>query len=327
MTRSVAIIGAGQIGFSAVAAFLGPDWDIRVCARNKPSWLPGDFTFEHYELGKAPAPTADVVIDTIAYDEEDVARYDPGKVGRLIVISSASVYCDDAGRTLDEAAQNGFPEFNGPITESQQTIAPGPATYSTRKVRMENKATETFGDSATILRPCAIYGPFSRHPREWWFVKRMLDGRKRIPLAFGGDSQFHTTSAQTIGKFALAAAEFDLGGIFNLADNQAADVAQIGRAIAGELHSKCEFITFEGPPQGSVGRTPWSVPLPFIVSTEKAHATGWDDFTIYPGQSGFLGWLEEIDPADWRSVFPQLAAYPWDLFDYEAEDRFFDEQP
>lgn len=33
--------------------------------------------------------------------------------------------------------------------------------------------------------------------------------------------------------------------------------------------------------------------------------------------------LAELDPADWRAVCPQLATYPWNLFDYEAEDRSF----
>lgn len=325
MTKTVAIIGAGQIGYAAVAAFLGRDWQIRVYARSEPSWLPGSFTFERYVVGNDPTPKADVIIDTLAYDEEDVARYDPDEAGRLFVVSLASVYCDDEGRTLDEAAENGFPQFAGPITEEQQTIAPGPDTYSTRKVRMEHKATDSFGDRATILRPCAIYGPFSRHAREWWFVKRALDGRSRIPLAFGGRSQFHTTCAQMIGKFARTAAEFELGGVFNLADDEAPEVSQIARVIGAELRGlghKFEIVPFEGAPQGSVGRTPWSVPRPFLVSSAKARMAGFDESTLYPGQSGFLGWMSETDPTDWRAAFPQLAAYPWDLFDYEAEDRF-----
>ena len=35
-----------------------------------------------------------------------------------------------------------------------------------------------------------------------------------------------------------------------------------------------------------------------------------------------IEWLAKQNPSDWCSAFPQLAAYPWDLFDYEAEDRF-----
>jgi len=39
-------------------------------------------------------------------------------VGALVIVSSSSVYRDDAGRTLDEAAQNGFPELPDPIAET-----------------------------------------------------------------------------------------------------------------------------------------------------------------------------------------------------------------
>ena len=74
---------------------------------------------------------------------------------------------------------------------------------------------------------------------------------------------------------------------------------------------------------GYVGRTPWSVPKPLMVNCSKAFDTGWDGFTTYPGMPDHIGWLRDLNPADWRAAFPQLAGYPWDLFDYEAEDRFF----
>ena len=34
------------------------------------------------------------------------------------------------------------------------------------------------------------------HPREWWFIKRALDGREAIPVAYAGKSVFHTSSAR-----------------------------------------------------------------------------------------------------------------------------------
>ncbi len=324
MTRSVAIIGAGQIGYAATEAFLSNDWNVFLHSRTRPEWLRRAIDFEQYVLGEHPAPQADVVLDTIAFDEDDIARYDPDKVGQLIVISSASVYCEAHGRTLDEAAQNGFPEFGGPITEDQTTVAPGPETYSTRKVRMENMALELFGDRAAILRPCAIYGPHSRHPREWWFVKRMKDRRRVIPLAFEGESQFHTTAAQDIGSLAAFLANESLGGPFNIANDFAPDVKHIGQSIADALEKRVPFHLMEEPPVGTVGRTPWSVPKPFEVCCRKASDAGFDDFSTYDfTMDDAVNWLR--NPADWRAAFPQLAAYPWDLFDYEAEDRFFEQ--
>ena len=325
MAGSVAIVGAGQIGHAAWYC-VGDDLNIpsQIHARSMPEWmtdLSGDF--HNYVLDASSAPEADVVLDTIAFDAEDIERYDPDKVGRLIVVSSASVYCDDQGRTLDEAAQNGFPEFDRPITEEQTTVAPGPDTYSTRKIRMENKALEMFGDRATILRPCAIYGPHSRHPREWWFVKRMLDGRERIPLLYDGRSQFQTSNADLIGNFVAATIEHDLGGVYNIADALAPTVYEIGTAIARIMEREISFELETGQEDGLVGRTPWSVPKPFIVDASKAMRAGSlarIEFGVEAEPA--IQWLRDLNPSDWQAAFPQLAAYTWDMFDYQAEDSF-----
>src|SRR5262245_65604405 len=33
-----------------------------------------------------------------------------------------------------------------------------------------------------LLRPAAVCGPGSRHLREWWLIKRVLDDRRILPL-------------------------------------------------------------------------------------------------------------------------------------------------
>lgn len=324
MARSVAIVGAGQIGYAAWH-HLGDEGHLAtVHARSKPDWLAGfDDHFHSYELDKDPPPESEVVLDTIAFDAADVERYDPDRTGRLILVSSASVYCDAEGRTLDEAAQNGFPVFHGPITETQATVAAGPETYSTRKIRMEERALELFGDRATILRPCAIYGPHSRHPREWWFVKRMLDARRRIPLSCSGKSQFQTTGTDLIGDFVVAAAEIGLGGIYNLADATSPTVLEMGQTIARILAADVRFECFEGYPEAMIGRTPWSVPRPFVIDGAKAAQDGGLARITYDMEAeGAVNWLRQSNPDDWRAAFPQLAGYPWDLFDYAGEDAY-----
>lgn len=324
MSGPITIVGAGQIGYGAWKCFGDEGREARVLARSMPSWMADcDGQFERYVVGENPTPEGDVVLDAIAFDAEDIDRYDPDKIGRLIVVSSASVYCDDQGRTLDEAAQNGFPEFTGPITEDQSTVTAGPETYSTRKVRMEQRAIELFGDRATILRPCAIYGPHSRHPREYWFVKRMLDGRKRIPLAVNGTSQFQTSNADLIGDFIVGAVEKDLGGVYNVADTTAPSVLEIGQSTAKIMGISPEFDPLEGYPEGTIGRTPWSVPLPFIVDGSKAmRDANLARVTYNVEVEDCVRWLIERNPEDWRTAFPHMTVYPWDLFDYGAEDAY-----
>lgn len=207
MTRRALIIGGtGQIGRAVADRLLADGWQVTVTSRGQRS-LPTDLRSRGAEmamldreepgaLGKALADGADAVIDAVAYTEShaDQLLAIEGDVGAFVVISSASVYRDEEGRTLDEASENGFPHFPNPIAENQATVDPGPETYSTRKVALERRLLDAARRPVTILRPCAIHGPWSTHPREWWFVKRILDKRATIPLAYRGESRFHTSA-------------------------------------------------------------------------------------------------------------------------------------
>lgn len=324
MAGSVAIVGAGQIGRAACQVFTTAGWDVTVLARTSPAWPLGSGRFRRHLASQDATPDCDVLLDTIAFDSADIAPYDCAKVQRLIVVSSASVYCDSAGRTLDEAAKNGFPQFGGPLTEGQQTVEPGPETYSTRKVRMEQAARARFGRRATVLRPCAIHGPWSRHPREWWFVKRIADGRRIVPLAHNGESRFQTTAVSLLAEASERAASRGIGGTFNIADDGAPSVKEIAHSIADSMGVGLDLVGFVGSgSENGVGRTPWSIPRPIKISSARAISA----FDLSPlpysvAVAPSVDWLAESPPTDWRTAYPQLAAYPWKLFDYAAEDCF-----
>ena len=101
----------------------------------------------------------DLMVDVIPFEAshaEQLLRLD---VGAIVAISSASVYADEEGRTLDEAQGiDDFPEFPVPIPESQPLAAPGDDTYSTKKVKLEGILLENDRTPSAIVRPCAIYG-------------------------------------------------------------------------------------------------------------------------------------------------------------------------
>jgi hypothetical protein len=52
----------------------------------------------------------------------------------------------------------------------------------------------------------------NEQPREWWFVRCILDGQPAIPLAYEGRSRFHTFErpAESGGEMALQAAASNL---------------------------------------------------------------------------------------------------------------------
>lgn len=343
MPRHAFILGGtGQIGRSIASNLLAAGWNVSIASRGLRSppaeliALGAQFlTLDREssgELTRALGDGADALIDVTAYGPSDGRQLVDvqSSVGTLMVVSSSSVYRDYEGRTLDEASQNGFPELPDPIAETQPTVAPGDATYSTRKVALEHMLLDKVTIPVTILRPAAIHGPGSIHPREWWFAKRMLDGRQTIPLAYEGRSRFHTSSAINIAELARIALERPGTRILNIADPDALSVAEIGAAIAGHMGYSGKFSPVSGDAfPAKVGRTPWSVPLPFVLDNSAALALGYVPVATYPGAvREICDELAGLRPGeDWRTRFPILASYPYDLFDYSAEDTFFARAP
>src|SRR5262249_33811250 len=202
MASAFIIGGTGQIGIALAKRLTLEGWLVRLASRTPP---PAEGPWRHVTLDRSDQDAlataigdgADLLVDCLAFDEKDATPliYVEAAVGHILAVSSASVYSDDQGRTLDEAVQCGFPDFSVPIREDHPTVKPGPQTYSTRKVAMEKRLLDHARVGVTILRPSAIHGPFSKHARERWFVRRLLDGRRHIPLAYGGPRPLPNTPA------------------------------------------------------------------------------------------------------------------------------------
>lgn len=331
MGKTALIIGgSGQIGQATARELLAAGWSVRLAQRSG-RWLPEDLAaqveivpLDREALGAvagALAGGADALIDAVAFDEAHARQLleVEADVGALVVISTGSVYCDAEGRTLDEAAKTGFPEFPVPIGEDQPTTPPGPATYSTRKAALEQALLQGARGPLTILRPFAIHGPGSTHPREWWFVKRILDGRRRIPLAWRGESRFHTSATVNIAALIRAALETPGRRVLNAADPDAPSVAEIGRIVAEVYGVELDLVRLDGPPRNGVGATPWSVPLPLIADMSRAEAIGYRPAATYRQAIAAACRSDEALAAAGVPFVSYIEA----MFDYAAEDAFF----
>jgi len=263
----------------------------------------------------AVADGFDLLVDVIPFEAEHAEQLLTRDVGAIVAISSASVYADDEGRTLDEATGvEDFPELPVPIPETQRTVEPGDATYSTKKAQVERRLLENERVPAAIVRPCAIYGRGDRMAREWHFVKRRLDRRPYVLLSNHGRGHFHTTAAANIGELVRLIGSRPRTGVFNCGDPDPPTVQQIARRVG-------DFTEILLPEASELGGTPWSVPKPFLVDMTKADeelgyrpATTWSE-AIGPQ----IEWLlEATHGRDWRDVLPRGARYL--SFDYDAED-------
>ncbi|WP_286862456.1 MULTISPECIES: NAD-dependent epimerase/dehydratase family protein [Sphingobacterium] len=338
------IIGAsGQIGYAFYQLLNKGGWEVVLLSRGEiPYTIDEDMTTViHFDkkdkalFRKMMSAGADLVIDLIAFGREDAKQLltHQKDYSSLIVLSSSSVYRDKDGRTLDEAAMNGFPDFDKPISEANPTVEAGEQTYSTRKVALEQELLSELTIPLTILRPCAIYGAHSHHPREWWLVKRMLDQRPFIPLAYNGQSIFHTTSAELIAKVGLAARHLAQQQIINVGDSRPLSVFELADVIAEYLEYKGVLLPMDmqAGALDHVGLTPWSIPRYFILDTKRSEeilafqSLMISDYSSSIGQYLFY-LLSMYEDKKWEYLFPQLAAYPYEQFDYEVEDAYINKR-
>jgi len=292
--------------------------------------------FEHVALDRdeegalSVANGFDLVVDVIPFEAAHAEQLLELETGALVAISSASVYADEQGRTLDEAqGVDDFPEFPVPIPETQPTVAPGAETYSTKKAKLERILLENGRVPAAIVRPCAIYGPGDRMGREWHFVKRALDRRPYVVLTNRGAGHFHTTASENIGELVRLIAARPRTAVFNCGDPDPPTVLDIARAI-GEAagHRFEEVLLAEAAARGEVGQTPWSAAKPLLVDMTKAErelgyrpVISWAE--ALPLQVRWL--IEATRDRDWREVLTRGADYL--NFDYVSEDEFVADLP
>ena len=235
-------------------------------------------------------------------------------VTSTVLISSKAVYADANGNHSNSPTS---PDFDGPVSETQATMPPredipyeSPEGYGGNKRAAELVLLES-GAPVTVLRPSKIHGEGASPPRTWVYVKRVLDGRKRVFFAHRGEGGDHTTAAANIAALIETVAAKPGARILNSADPDAPNALAIARTVAQHLGHSWEEVLVDGP---SPGRHPWKKLPPFVLDMSAARELGYEpvgDFAAtVPAEIDWL--VDERPPVD--DEF--FAGY----FDYAAED-------
>jgi nucleoside-diphosphate-sugar epimerase len=313
--------GTGQIGRAAARRLLEAGWDVTVGARTSAETDARLVQVDRSEEGALAAALGDgvdVLVDVIPYTAADAQQLVSlrDRVGSVIAISSASVYADTEGRGFD-TQETDVPQYPTPVTERQSTVPPGDASYAARKVAIEQALLDS-GLRATILRPGAIHGPGSPSPRELYFVKRFVDGRKAVLLAHRGANRFHTTSVANLAELVWLAAERPGRRVLNAGDPDPPTTLEIARAHADVLGAEWAEVLLPGEPEKELGSTPWSAPWSLVLSMSEAELElRYRPVTTYErALRETVAWLLEARP--------EPTGYLADLFDYDAEDAYLD---
>ncbi|MEV4945732.1 NAD-dependent epimerase/dehydratase family protein [Streptomyces sp. NPDC053755] len=333
------VVGAtGQVGRAAVRALVADGWVVTAASRGggRDERWPGEVRSVAFDRGEEGALAAalgdgvDVLVDIVAYDGGHGRQLTglADRIGSAVVISSGAVYEDGQGRGFDTQHEpGGFPVYPLPIPETCGTVVPGDSSYSTRKVALERELLAAGAAlPTTLLRAGAIHGPYCPGPRELWFVKRALDRRPVRILSYGGSSRFHPVHVDNLAELVRLAAANPGSRVLNAADPQAPTVAEIGASIDAVMGVGSETVRFDGPPEGTVGLTPWTGgPQPIVYDmTAAERELGYRPVVSYARSlPATVEWLtSRLALRDWREAFPGLVKYRVDWFDYAAEDAW-----
>lgn len=335
--RAFVLGGTGFVGRHITLILADTGWDVMVGSRGEtgiPVEISGACKLVNLDrsndddLRRALGSGTDVLVDVIPYERRDpeqlLALQD--LVGSVVAISTAAVYRDDEGRSLETIARGDYPRLPNPIPESQPTVDPRDETYATKKAAIERMLLGQDELAATVIRPCAVYGPGDTLCREWFFVKRALDRRLRVLLAYEGKSVFHTTSVHNLAELVRLAADRPGTRVLNCGDPDPPDVLRISRRIAELVGHEWKEVPV--PSEVSAEpfvRNPWGSPWPFLLDMTRAKdELGYEPVTTYEDAiAETVDWICNVATGDdWKKALPRTAEYLAERFEYEAEDEY-----
>src|SRR5262245_26745460 len=332
MTKTGVVIGvSGQIGRAVADQMLRDGWSVRGL-HNSDTALPDELADVEIVLGDRDDDSVfaavlsdgvDGVVDTIAYTSvhaRQLLRFSEA-IGSLTVVSSVAVYADDDGHSIG----NGSPRWPTAIKESQTLVPASDETYGGGKVKLEETLLQADRLPVSLLRPAAVCGPGSRHLREWWLIKRVLDDRRILPLKYRGVSQFHPSTTANIAAMAVHCLELGGSRVLNAADPDCPTVREIAAHVGSAMNHDWDVVALTDEQSTSpVGETPWTDRNPIVLDTSASLETGYEPPVSYAAAMPALvkAALRETAGRDWRDVYPDFASYAGTMFDYDAEDDF-----
>jgi nucleoside-diphosphate-sugar epimerase len=247
-----------------------------------------------------------------------VARVLQGRVENFISVGGAPAYRGYMNPELSDLYG-----MTVPIPEGAQKTSENDGDEKGRRIALTEQAVFALQPEATHFRYPYIYGPYQPMPREWLFVRRILDGRKRIILPDGGLTLHSFGHSENIAHGLLLALDHPdvaRGKIYNIADVEVLSLRQVGEVIARHMGVAVEFVNI-----------PWelaSCTLPLIAQPLTSHRV--QDLTLIRNDLGYTDKVPVREAlartTDWLCANPPPSGGTEEIvlqdpFDYPAEDR------
>ena len=341
--RALIVGGTGQIGRAVGDRLERNGWEVVAAHRGTASEVPGldrrvlVLDREDDAAVRRAAAGADLVVDVVAYTPEHARQLLAlsGTIGSAVVISTGSVYAGLNGTHYGSPAGSEPPVFPIPLVETSATVTEQDGSYGAVKAAMERVLLASDALPVSILRPASVHGPYSPKLREWYFIKRVLDGRADVVLAREGLGMFSTTSTINLAELVMTCALHPATRALNAVDETQLTLAEKAKAVFEVMDAPLRVHTFEGGPRGELGADPWDQVHPFVNSMDAARDLGYVEPLDYrDAVSADLAWLlpelsrRAASGGSWVDVFPSIerryGAGGW--FRYDLEDAWLSDR-
>lgn len=350
MRTAIILGGTGLIGRAAARRLTAAGWSVTVTGRD-PRNMPEDLAaagagFKAVErndpdaLHRLAGSGADLLVDCLCFTADHAQQLVPvlADIGSTVMLSSKAVYADAHGNHVNSSAS---PHFPGPIREDNPTVRPGSGNFNSREGYGRNKvaaeqALLDSGHPVTVVRASKVHGDGAAPPREWVFVRRILDRRPAVFLAARGRGTDHTTAAANTAALIERLADVPGRRIVNSADPDAPNGLAIARAVAAYMGYSWQEILLDGTPgtpnagtpnSGTsyagtpLGAHPWNADYPLVLDTSASLRLGYRPVGSYAETVGSsIDWL--VRTAAERRSDPGLNGFFSSYVDYAAEDSF-----
>lgn len=330
MSRSALVIGGtGPTGPHIIAGLEQRGYSVTMLhsGRHELPELP-ETRLEHIH---ANPNFAESLAEAVAGRQFDVVV---ASYGRLRLMPQ--IFGGRCGQFISIGGATFLPAWSQPATEQTPRDLSGKLQQKIVEAEQELADAHAAGRfSLTHLRYPNLYGPRQLAPREWSVIRRLRDGRRRLPVLDGGltiEARCYVRNAAQAVLAAVDRPEAAAGQFFNVYDAESHSDADRIRMIAETMQVEVELVSFPA----ALGRPAWywGIGRDLRWSAEGRppptdHAPGSAArIADLLGHADVLPFREAIrETVEWYLANPpapggeqerQLA----DPFDYAAEDRF-----
>ena len=332
--RAVVLGVSGVTGTAIASALAAAGWSVAGTGRDErrfPAALAtagvGFVTSDRHDpddLAHAIGIGADLIVDCLCYTAPHARQLLEHRrdVGSVVMLSSRAVYVDEQGRHVNSVEP---PRFRGPVPETNPVVAPDESGhynsadgYAANKVAAEQVLLDS-GLPVSVLRLGLVHGIGGNAAREWFVVRRVLDGRRRIPLAHRGRSADHPTAAANLARLVITCADRPDTRVLNAADPDTPTAAEVVAAVAAACGRPIDVAELPHDAAAQLGWSPWAAWPPFLLDTSAADALGYEAVGTYAQTvRAQVRWLLRLDAEERNRL--DHARYFEGRFDYELDD-------